>query len=112
MPFGVSVVPQVLTAFVKVFLKHGRSRGITVYGYLDDLLIVASSHDECIAHWSIICQTLNNARFLVNRSKCVPPTQHLEFLGKNVNFEQGIVFIPGKRRNGYRKELGKLLTNS
>ena len=112
MPFGVNVAPQVFTDFVKVLLKHWRSQGITVYGYLDDLLIVASSHDECIAHWNIVHQTLNDAGFLVNEPKCVPPTQHLEFLGIHVNFEQGLVSIPEKKRKGYRKELGKLLTKS
>ena len=81
-----------------------------MYGYLDDLLIVASSHDECIAHWNIVHKTLNDAGFLVNEPKCVPPTQHLEFLGINVNFEQGLVSIPEKKRKGYRNELEKLLT--
>ena len=108
MPFGVNVAPQVFTHFVKVLLKHWCSQGITVYGYLDDLLIVASSHDGCIAHWNIVHQTL----ILVNEPKCVPPTQHLEFLGINVNFEQGIVSISEKKRKGYREEPRKLLTKS
>ena len=112
MPFGVNVAPQVFTDFVKVLLVHWRSQGITVYGHLDDLLIVASSHDECMAHWNIVHQTLNDAGFLVNEPKCVPPTQHLEFLGINVNFEQGLVSIPEKKRSGYRKELGKLTKSS
>ena len=47
LPFGISTGPFVFTKIMREVLKHLRQNNILCVGYLDDILLIAKSKNEC-----------------------------------------------------------------
>ena len=58
LPFGLASAPQVFTKVLAPILALLRQRGMAIIGYLEDLLLQASSGSELEEDLSITCQTL------------------------------------------------------
>ena len=50
MPFGITSAPRIFTKVMKLVLSKIRSMGIRIVGYIDDLLMMAQSKEECYKH--------------------------------------------------------------
>lgn len=48
MPYGLSVAPRVFTKIMKEVMSNLRSRGLKSVIYLDDILCIGDSFQECL----------------------------------------------------------------
>ena len=49
--------------------------------YLDDFLVIGATYQECKEKYDVLLALLPELGFTISRQKLVPPTQHLTFLG-------------------------------
>ena len=109
--FGLSTLPQQFMSLMKVLLKHWRSKGMLVFVYLDDILVI--SNKKCILqhHQQEIVQDLTELGLVINTKKSqLEPTQLVQHLGFQLDFKEGRVNVPPEKLKAVRKELGKLIT--
>ncbi|KAM9954343.1 hypothetical protein ACTFIW_003884 [Dictyostelium discoideum] len=88
MPFGLSTAPRIFTMLLRPVLRMLRDINVSVIAYLDDLLIVGSTKEECLSNLKKTMDLLVKLGFKLNLEKSVlEPTQSITFL------------FPKKRRN-------------
>ena len=82
LPFGLCTAPFVFTKVTRPLAAFLRSRGIRAIFYLDDILILGRSHQECLHFVQLALQVLQQAGFLINWKKSfLTPSQRFLFLG-------------------------------
>ncbi len=82
LPFGLSSTPWVLTKLLRVPVAFLRRIGIRLVIYLDDILVVEATFQECIASVKKVISTLESLGFLINFMKSVTtPSQCIEYIG-------------------------------
>jgi hypothetical protein len=82
LPFGLSSSPWVFTKLLRVAVAYLRRLGIKLVIYLDDLLILGSTSQECAAAVALVISTLESLGFLINFKKSeTVPTQCIEYIG-------------------------------
>jgi hypothetical protein len=81
MPFGLCTAPGMADRLTSAIVRHMKSKGFTVVGYLDDFLIIANTQEECQEAYVYLLWFLRDLGLPVNEEKCVGPTQTLVFLG-------------------------------
>jgi hypothetical protein len=80
--FGVNMAPRVFTLIMRIILGPIREAGIRVIAYLDDLLIIASSQEQCLRHTQTLFHWILKCGFVPNLRKSeLVPTQQITFLG-------------------------------
>ena len=86
LPFGYSLAPRVFTKIFKPVMAYFRFLGFRVVIFIDDLLLIASSFEECLYQLNIIKQTLCKLGFVINaeKSQLIPVTEIL-YLGFIIN---------------------------
>jgi hypothetical protein len=110
--FGLSTLPQVWMELMKVFQKRWRQRGIIVFTYLDDILLVGQTESLVKKHISILLTDLENSGMMVNFEKsALQPTQMVKHLGFLIDFKEGVLQVPAEKLKSIRRELGKLVTH-
>ena len=86
LPFGYSLAPRVFTKIFKPIMAYFRFLGFRVFIFIDDILLVASSAQECLDQLSIIKQTLQGLGFIVNVDKSqLTPVTEIHYLGFIIN---------------------------
>ena len=112
-PFGLNVMPQLFQGVMKTFEKKWRAKGIEVYIYLDDILLIAPTPGLVEKSLTIVLQDLVAAGFKVNLKKsALFPSQMVTHLGFVINFREGRLQLSPSKIKGIRKELGKFVTKS
>lgn len=82
LPFGLSHAPRLFQTLTNAFVARWRRQGISVMGYLDDLLIGADDADVLVEHTRNILKDLNDAGIRVSSKKAyICPYERIEFLG-------------------------------
>jgi hypothetical protein len=82
MPMGLSSAPRVFTKILKPVLAKLRQNGIMCMAYIDDLLIVAPSEQQCQDAVSQAVSLLCRMGFMINEAKSkLVPAQVLRYLG-------------------------------
>jgi hypothetical protein len=72
-----------------------RKQGIRLVIYLDDILIIAASREECVRHLDVAIHLLISLGFIINEGKsCLTPSQQIRFLGYVLNSQTMMVSIP------------------
>ena len=95
MPMGLSSAPRLFTKVMKPVLAELRKKGIVCMGYIDDLLVLAPSKEECAKNVTVVVEFLQQMGFLVNQEKSqLKPEQKLKYLGFMVDTSQMKVFLP------------------
>ena len=103
LPFGLSPAPRVFTRLVSAVAAFLRERGIRVFCYLDDWLIVASNPQLLISHRDFTLNLVQNLGFIVNWEKSsLIPTQHPTFLGAEID-------LPGQLARPSSERVGNIL---
>ena len=99
MPFGLSTAPRVFTKLLQPIVGFLRTRGISVYIYLDDILVTAplpAMVRDAVRH---TVQVLLHAGFIINLSKSeLSPTQDITYIGGRFRTDLGMIFLPPARR--------------
>ena len=108
--FGLNVLPQLWTCIMKVFQKRWREKGLLVFVYLDDILVIGSSPTTTARALSQVLQDLVDSGMVVNEKKCVfEPTQQIQHLGFHLDLATGFLKVPVEKLRSVRRELGKLV---
>ena len=99
LPFGLNIAPRLFSKIMKVLVQRWRVRGISVFIYLDDILVVNHSKDQLILDRDIVLKDLEEFGFFIQKDKCcLNPSQLIEYLGVLLDFHQGLVKIPEDKR--------------
>lgn len=92
MCFGLCTAPRIFTKLLQPVAAFLRERGIVIHRYLDDWLVRAPSYQQSRESTQIVIETLTRLGWLVNLKKSeLQPTQHLVFLGMDINLATGIL---------------------
>ena len=98
-PFGLSSAPRLFTKLVVIIIAWLRLRGVQLFAYLDDFLIVGSSPEAVLRSLTLTIQALTRAGFIINVKKSdLTPTQDLVYVGGRFRTRVGRVFLPEDRK--------------
>ena len=82
MPFGLSIAPRIFTKLCAVLVRTLKERGVEVFAYLDDWLIIARTEKESRAVTARVTRLLTKVGFVINEEKShLIPTQKIEWIG-------------------------------
>lgn len=98
LPFGVSVAPWIFWKVLRPWAASLRSRGVRLTVYLDDILIMASSEEECVRHTRMVTDSLMALGFCLNQRKSVlVPSTKARFLGFDLDTESMTFSLPREK---------------
>ena len=81
LPFGLNVAPYVFTKLMKPAISCLRKRGIRSIIYLDDILLLGDSYEQCKLWSEETCSELKRLGFLINAKKSqLNPSRCCKFL--------------------------------
>lgn len=82
LPFGLSTAPAFFTRLLRPVAAHLTSLGVRLLRYLDDLLIWATTADECRRSTRRVLRLFERLGFVINYEKsALLPSQRVEYLG-------------------------------
>ena len=82
LPMGLASSPWALTRVMGEFVRKIRSQGIKLSCYMDDIILIASSEEECLNHRDEVLKKMEMLGITVNLKKSkLTPTRKLEHLG-------------------------------
>lgn len=82
LPFGLSTARRVFTGVTRAILAHLRKRGITLFAYLDDWLIIAGFEEAATRDTYTPVSLLKGLGWIRNRGKSsLEPKQLIIYLG-------------------------------
>merc|ERR1711888_567097 len=86
MPFGLNIAPRIFTKIISFTVLCLAKEGIWSLPYLDDLLIIATSQEECLQKLHKALEILSRLGWIVNMENSrTEPKQVFEWLGVNYN---------------------------
>lgn len=95
LPFGLCTSPRVFTKILISALAPLREKGLRIYHYLDDILLLASSPDQLVHHREILLQSPRELGWLINSEKSqLTLTQQMIYLGAMFDTHEGTVSLP------------------
>lgn len=90
LPFGLSTAPRTFTRITRAMVAHLRRRGVRIFTYLDDWLIVADSRQEVLRSTTATTETAERLGWLINHAKSdLAPSQQITYLGALINLREG-----------------------
>ena len=99
LPFGLCTAPLVFTKVTKPLKSFLHSLAIRSIWYLDDILIIGSSREECLRNVGEALRLLERVGFIVNLAKSsLIPSQDFRFLGLQWNTSSGVISIDDEKR--------------
>ena len=99
LPFGLCTAPLIFTKVTKPLKAFLHSLGARSIWYLDDILIIGSSREECLRHVDETLRLLERVGFIVNVAKSsLTPSQHFRFLGLQWDTVSGVIGIDDEKR--------------
>ena len=111
LPFGLSPAPLVFTRLTKPLKALLQQRGIRSIFYLDDVLIVAKSKQECEDFVQQTLTLLQEVGFLINFPKSsLSPSQKFKFLGLWWDTKAGMISIDEEKRLAMSTRASKILS--
>ncbi|XP_051175652.1 uncharacterized protein LOC127290874 [Leptopilina boulardi] len=112
LPFGLCTAPFVFTKLLKPVIQKLRSQGIIMVVYLDDILIIARSKDECYRHISVTRQLLESLGFIISEKKSqLEPSQRCTFLGFILDSRKFRLELTENKRISIFQHVSKFLNN-
>ncbi|KAN0023497.1 hypothetical protein ACTFIV_007883 [Dictyostelium citrinum] len=110
MPFGLSTAPRIFTMLLRPVLRMLRELNVSVIAYLDDLLIVGSTKEECLSNLNKTMELLLKLGFKLNLEKSVlEPTQSITFLGLQIDSISMQLLVPKEKKKSVIKEIRNFL---
>ena len=98
LPFGLSSLGSIFTKAMEPVIAFLRAMGIRLLIFLDDILIMASSHNLAMQHTKLVIQVLSSLGFVINFSKSILiPSKVLPYLDFEVNSDLIKLFLPREK---------------
>ena len=95
LPFGLSTAPYVFTKLLRPLVCLWRGKGCKAILYLDDGICAVEREREAVRVSTWVRDTLEKEGFVANEAKCTwTPTHKLQWLGFNIDLEQGELSVP------------------
>lgn len=99
MPYGLSVAPRVFTKLMKEVINYLRHRGYRSVIYLDDILCIGDTYDECCDNVNRTLTLVKCLGFIINNEKSsLEPSQICRFLGFVYNTVDMSLSLPNNKR--------------
>ena len=100
MPNGLSPAPRVFTKLLKPVLSSLRKEGYVNCAYIDDILLIGESYNECLTNVLETMKLFDSLGFTIHKDKSVViPKQNIEFLGFLINSMDMTVRLTDKKTN-------------
>lgn len=110
LPFGLSTAPYVFTKMTKPIVKTLRSGGFLSTIYLDDLILIGSSYQDCVDNILITKQLLCSLGFVINDEKSMlVPSNKCKYLGYILDSNRFEVSLPKEKRKRIKEEVLKFI---
>nr|XP_060627676.1 mediator of RNA polymerase II transcription subunit 19 isoform X1 [Anolis sagrei ordinatus] len=98
LPFGLSSAPRVFTKCMSVVAAYLHTKGISVYLYIDDRLVVAESHVQLNSQLSVILPFIQSLGLVINEEKsALIPSQRIQFIGALLDSTTERAYLPEDR---------------
>ncbi|KAM9975482.1 hypothetical protein ACTFIW_012066 [Dictyostelium discoideum] len=108
--FQVNVAPFGTPDSSSPVLRMLRDLNVSVIAYLDDLLIVGSTKEECLSNLKKKMDLLVKLGFKLNQEKSVlEPTQSITFLGLQIDSVSMKLLVPKEKKKSVIKEIRNFL---
>ena len=89
---------------MKVLVRVWRIKGLLVFVYLDDILIINPCKVLLQSQIDMVVSMLLDMGLTINYKKSIlTPVQELEHLGLIIDFERGELRVPDYKKKAYRK---------
>ena len=112
LPFGLSTSPRVFTRVVGVVVAELRRRGILLFSYLDDWLILGAHRNQTSSAVSETISLLDSLGWLINNRKShLTPALALHYLGARIDLAAGRIFPSVERIDSLRESILTLEEN-
>ena len=99
LPFGISTAPRVFSKILLAVIAVIRLKGIKIFHYLDDILVVAHSSGELASQREMVLEILSKFGRIINRQKSqLIPSQQMEYLGLFFNTNRDLVLLPERKK--------------
>lgn len=99
LPFGLNVAPYIFTKIMKPVVKLLRTCGFLSTIYLDDLLLIGRSHNDCIENVNFSIKLIKSLGFIVNEEKsALIPSTTCKFLGFIIDSQKLQILLPKEKR--------------
>lgn len=100
MPFGLSVAPRVFTKIMREVMTYLRYHGYKSVYFLDDILCIADSYEQCTANVNETLKLLQCLGFVVNYDKSnLTPQTTCKYLGFIFDTENLSISLPSDKRS-------------
>jgi len=111
LPFGLSASPFIFCKTLRETTQILRTMGIRLNCYMDDLLILGTSKEECLRATRATMEVLEYFGWRINLEKShLEPTQQIDYLGFTLNTESfPTISIQKAKRTSIRKEVSRLI---
>ena len=111
MPFGLNLAPKCFTKIVSYTILRLAREGIWCLPYLDDLLIIAKSKEQCLLHLKKALNILRRLGWIVNLEKSrTDPKQVFDWLGVHYNLVEHTVSNTQESHNNLLSQLKDALS--
>ena len=94
LPFGARASSYSMQQVAGFITRALEKRGATSLMYLDDLLIVASSHDEAKYQYTAAQDLITDLGLPIAQDKLQPPARKLVWLGIEIDMDKNTIAIP------------------
>lgn len=109
LPFGLCSAPHIFTKLLKPVMTHMRLRGFKLVSYLDDILCLGDTYQECMANANETIACLSNLGFIINCEKSsLSPNKICQFLGFILKSQNMSLELPFKKRQSILKRTIKI----
>ena len=104
MPQGLSNAPYVFTRICRKVAGYLRNRGVFCVFYIDDIIIVGSSFEQCQKNIELVVSTLQRCGFIINFAKSqLIPAQTATVLGFLIDANEKSIVLEAKKRSALVK---------
>ena len=111
MPFGLNVAPRIFTKLIAHVVKILAEAGIWCLPYLDDLLIIAASEEDCRLKTQQAIEILTSLGWILNWEKSrLTPAQKFTRLGVWFDLRNHTAMTPVETMESFQLRLIQLIT--
>lgn len=110
LPFGLSSSPFVFTKILKPVISNLRQKGFISVIFLDDILCIGDTYDECLKNALETIKLLQKLGFIINFKKSkLEPSKICKFLGFLINAYRGTLSLPEEKKKKLIELLNKFI---
>ena len=112
MPFGLNIAPRIFTKLIAHVVKVMAKAGIWCLPYLDDLLIIAQTKEDCILKTKKALEILSDLGWILNEKKSrLTPAQEFVWLGVLFDLSNHTAETPEETMESFHTLLRKVTSS-